>query len=478
MIELQAFRKNKINLEDYDYRYDINTRLLMATFTDTDLEVLEEILYNSIEFPISVLKENLGLSDEELSPSLSKLESAGLFRCFDQMLVVDKEKRKYFELQIEKFDESFEPGMDFLQSLLKQVPIQVLPNWYHIPRNSNNIFHSLIEKYLITPQVFQRYLLDLQLGNDILDHIAEDLRNAPNHELSVEKLRNRYQLSHEEIEEYILLLEFNFVCCLSYRKEDDHWKEVITPFQEWKDYLTFLHTSIPNEHESCGVRPLRSSEYGFSEDLSHLLHAIEQSPEGFRLQDGDWAVSPEIGTLIAKDYPTTHCCHYLPSLEKYLEKLITKALLIQFIRPSDKTLSVTPTGQEWLGKSGKDKSIAVFKHPYNHLKTSRSIEDIHSDRNIHEVENSLGRIAKMEWILFNDFMKGVTVALREEKKVKLKKEGRKWRYSLPEYSEDEKRYIETTILDYLFESGIVQLGHINNEVCFKLTELGASLFDQ
>ena len=54
MVETNIFRKNKINLEDYDYQKDIQNRVLMSHFSTEDLEVLEEIVYSSQKIPIGI----------------------------------------------------------------------------------------------------------------------------------------------------------------------------------------------------------------------------------------------------------------------------------------------------------------------------------------------------------------------------------------------------------------------------------------
>ena len=150
----------------------------MAQFTSTDLEVLEEILYSSIQIPVEKLCKNTDRSLEEVLPTLQKFAKAGLLVLQKDTITVDKEMRKYFEFQIEKFDEDFKPGMDFLQSLLKKPPIHVLPIWYSIPRTSNNIFDSLVEKYLQTPQIFQRYIMELNFGEPVLKNIIQDSKQS------------------------------------------------------------------------------------------------------------------------------------------------------------------------------------------------------------------------------------------------------------------------------------------------------------
>jgi hypothetical protein len=167
MTELATFRKNKIELSEYEYEKDVRNRALMATFTSRDVEVLEEILYSSLRIPLSVLEQNVELSADELAPILAKLAPCGLFTVETDHVIVDKEMRKYYEQQVLKFEEDFKPGMEYLQALLKKVPIHVLPTWYAISRTSNNIFESIVEKYLQTPQTYQRYLMELHFGDKV-----------------------------------------------------------------------------------------------------------------------------------------------------------------------------------------------------------------------------------------------------------------------------------------------------------------------
>ena len=65
MAELSTLRKNKISLEDYDYKQDIENRLLMGQFTSKDLSVLEEILYSSIKIPVRKLAKSVDLDEKK-----------------------------------------------------------------------------------------------------------------------------------------------------------------------------------------------------------------------------------------------------------------------------------------------------------------------------------------------------------------------------------------------------------------------------
>src|SRR3990167_7992277 len=221
LLETFSTRKNKISLTDYDYQKDIQNRLLLSRLSIQDLEVLEEILYSPLQTSLSKLSKNLDINLDTLLFSLENLKPSNLFSLQDQTLFIDKDMRKYFELQIQRFDEDFCPDMDFLQNLLKKPPIHVLPNWYAIPRTSDNIFDSLIEKNLKTPMLFQRYIMELNFGEPILQNIIQDVHKAKNLEVKASAIRKKYNITKELFEEYMLHLEFNFVCCLSYRKNGE-----------------------------------------------------------------------------------------------------------------------------------------------------------------------------------------------------------------------------------------------------------------
>jgi len=255
-MELTQSKRNKICLSDYDYQKDIKNRILMSQFSKTDLLVLEEILYSSLNFPIERLQKNLSLSKEELLPIIDKLSETALFHLEESHIVVDKEMRKYYEFQILKFEDNFIPDLEFLQGMLKKVPIHVLPNWYSIPRTSDNIFQSLIEKYFLTPQAFQRYLLDINLGDPVLTGIVQDVFNNDDLKVPSQELMDKYDLTKERFEECLLLLEFNLLCCQGYDSRGSHWREVVTPFREWREYLLFLRETCPQplpKNLSAGV---------------------------------------------------------------------------------------------------------------------------------------------------------------------------------------------------------------------------------
>ena len=58
----------------------------------------------------------------------------------------------------------------------------------------------------------------------------------------------------------------------------------------------------------------------------------------------------------------------------------------------------------------------------------------------------------------------------------LKKTGRYWKYSLPDYSPHEIALIRLVIFQWLFEMGAIVTGSFQGLDCLRITPLGQSLF--
>ncbi len=476
LLEATSVRKNKISLTDYNYQKDIENRILMAEFTDLDLAVLEEILYSSLTIPVTRLIKNLDISKEELLPILEKLSTTGLLSIQADTVTVDKETRKYFEFQLEKFDEEFNPGMDFLQSLLKKPPIHVLPIWYAIPRTSNNIFESLVEKHLKTPQIFQRYILELNFGEPILKEIIDTVYNSENFEVPSKQLMNKYKISRELFEEYMLHLEFSFVCCIGYRKTGDLWEEKVTPFHEWREFLCFLkNTETPSLEDVENIELRRPSEFGFVQDLAILLEEakkkpipLEQTKEGF--------VLPQT-KFLEKLLPLFPSLKSDPAFYKpYIHHLIEKLALVRLASTENHQLSATDNANDWLAMRLDNRALHLYRHPRNKPLSDKFCFESYPEKALREAEKSICRVLHKGWVDFNTFFEGIHVALRDDLAITLKKTGKQWEYALPKYSEEDKYFLRSTILEWLFEAGIVQTGSYKGKDCFRVTTLGQTLF--
>ncbi len=453
MLEISLIKKNKICLEDYNYKQDIENRLLISQLSARDLELLQEILYSSLKIALQDLSEALDCVEKELIPSVKKFTKSGLLSLNGNIITVDKEKRKYFAARITAFDSDFKPGMEFLQGLLKKVPIHALPVWYNISRTSDRIFDSIVEKHLLTPQIFQRYLSTLQFPDPLMEEIAKDLSEAPEYMLYASDIMDKYSLSQEQFQTIALQLEFHFICCLTYKKVGCKWVEIITFFQEWKDYLLFLRKTEPSTLCTNSVIREAKRDFSFIEDITFLVSLAKKQP--FFYKD----------TL-----ELANCLHLNvtdKSYIKYIQRLLKKIELLNLASVNEKNLSLSDKANEWFGLSNPQKSLLLYRHSY-----APEMIGSFNERILRDIEKSVLRVAYSEWVLFEDFLKGMTTTLSEESSVILKKQGKNWKYALPFYNSKELILIEAIILEWLSELGIVELGSYQNNRCFRVTEYG------
>jgi hypothetical protein len=438
MLELSPARKNKVNLADYNCQQDIENRMLMSDFTALDILVLEEILYSPLKISLKKLTRSAGCTEDELLSSLKKLSTTGLVSVHEDSIHVDKEKRKYFEFEINRFDPQFKPDMEFLQGLLRKVPIHILPTWYSIPRTSNNIFESILEKYLLTPHIFQRYLMELNLGDPTLNSIIQDVFSAPDFKVSSSDLISKYNLKRRDFEEMILILEFNFACCLCYEKEEDHWLEYVSPFHEWHEYLRFFRSTEPPIISSTEpIQRIEDSDFSFLEKMSSLLMkakkkwlAVERSP------------------------------------------VVEKLCLTKLAEYEDGKIRALETGDGWLDLSLENRALHLYRHPHNRILSLQV-----GERYVREAEKSIKRVLHGDWIYFDDFLKSVLVPLNEHSVVMLKRFGKHWKYTLPVYGDEEKAILKATIFEWLYELGMVKIGTCRGRDCFAVTHFGRFFFN-
>lgn len=462
MIEMTTFRKSKITLSDYDYQKDIENRHLMSQFSALDLEVLEEILYSSLTLSLKSLAKTLKIEKEKLLVILEKLKTSGLLTINDDTLIIDKEMRKYYEFQILKFDENFKPGMEFFLGLLRKVPIQTLPTWYSIPRTSNNILDSLIEKYFITPQIYQRYLMDLNFSDPLFNAIIEDVFNSPNLELPSKELIEKHGLSRAAFDEILLHLEFSFVCCISFKKVDDSWQEVVSPFNEWRQYQLFLRNSAPPViHEEKSIERTKKTDFAFVEELSNILqHACKEPIALKKNKPGVYSLTKSIPGVAAEDE----------------QRAIAKLIQLKLADIVSGRLYALESANDWLDLKLENRALSIFRHPFHRFDKEGFSPDLFSERALREAEKSITRVAGSGWVYFDDFVKATFVPLNDHQSVMLKRIGKSWKYMLPSYSDEEKLFLKTVIFDYLSDVGITITGKHQGRDCFCVTSLGCKFF--
>lgn len=462
MLELSSIRKNKVNLADYHFQQDIDRRILLSDFSVFELEVLEEILFNPLKISIKKLCRAVSSTEEETRPILNKLANTGLVQIQDDTLLVDKDSRKYFEFQINRFDEQFSPNMEFLQGLLKLLPIHILPMWYAVPRSTNNIFESIVEKYLLTPQIFHRYLQELNFSDPILNGIVQDVYASAEYRISSSDLIARYNLSRYDFEQAMLQLEFYFVCFVSYSREEDHWQEWVTPIHEWREYLLFQKNTQPQVIQKTVIR--KSDDFTFVKDMNSLLQLAKKKVLAVDLES-----TQSIRSFARHLSLPFQSDEEIETAKRYLHQLIHKITIIKLAEKDRDRLILTDSAQDWMKMELEDKALFLYRHPLNRVNDS----DLCSEKNLREVEKSVKRVLHGGWIQFDDFIPGAIISLRDEFTVSLKKFGKQWRYVLPQYSQEEICFIKAVIFEWLFECGIVSIGksHDGND-CFQVTPFG------
>jgi hypothetical protein len=470
MLQQSVTRKNKIDLQDYNFKRDIENRLLMSEFSTFDVEVLEEVLHSSIKFTVDDIADALDSDQDRVTEVLDRLSQTGLLSRNGGQVQVDKEMRKYYDFQIDKFDDDFEPDMLFLQGLLRKVPIHVLPTWYSIPRASANIFESIVERFLLTPRIYQRYQLELDFEDEVLTKMMQDVFNSPDFKVRASELRERYNLTHEQFEEYTLLLEFHFVCCLSYSRFNGKWEEVVTPFHEWREYLRFLQNTCPQAiEEQEQVVEMRGLELAFATDMRQLLHHLTDHPIAVDTStELPFTVSPEELELITSKWEGVRVSS--DKVAPYLAWILSKMELLGLAEHRDGDLILTDEGAEWRKMTLEDIAHCLYRHRLNRFVT---MECPHcEDRLLRDAEKALTPIARSGWVLFDDFVRGFHAPISEGREVTLKKVGRKWSYVLPTHADAEKTILRGVVFERFFESGFVTVGMCPEGACFSVTDFG------
>ncbi len=473
MIEIHSIKKTKIQLSDYNYEDDIRHRLFFSRITKKELEVLEEILFSPLQFSLSELARNLEIRKEEAEQILNEFVVLGLIRIDQDTIFVNKELRKLFDLEIQKFDDRFVPGIDYIQAILKKVPIQVLPNWYQIPRSSNNIFESLIERIFITPQLYQRHLYEVKPTTQPAASIFEDLFASDTLSLPIDQIKKTYHLDEKELHELILEFEFNFIGYLTYELNEDRFVEILTPFQEWKEFTLFNKEKNLKSIPSKKIEMFRPDEYAFIQDIQTVLHFCEHQPiELSETLTINPTITPQLIKLLKLNSdPLSNQENTL-----YVRQLIQKSLFLDLAKNEKNRLLPTSFFSDWSRQEVEKQALYIYKHPNNRFLNPGCPSDLISEKNIRELEKSLTKVANCSWVYFDDFLEGCLAALGENNRIELKKFGKTWKYALPDYSEKEKLFIQIALLEWLFESGIVQTGLHQLKPCFRLTSLGKKLF--
>lgn len=460
VLEASNLKKIKVVLDDYPYQQDINHRALLHNASLCDIKVLEEILYSSIKTSYDKLLESTDLEPAELNKSLELFMKMGLIKQETDHLVIDKELRKFFELEIQRFEDEFNPGIDFIAQLFKKVPIHILPAWYALPRTSTNIFESIIEKYLLTPQIFQRILTEAQTHEPQLKAIIDLIFTSDHLEVDLDFIKDRFQLGYDSLFQLIAQLEFNLIACVKYVQSGNTYRGIITPYAEFRNYLLHLRNTDPSTLDENKVNKITLAPFDFVEGLFTLTKCFRNKSFTHPISK---AQEVELKEALAENN--------LSYLE--LEELVQKMIQVQLVDIKTGSVSVTETGLSFLTMKPESAALILYRHPLNKPKYTLSIP---VDKAIRECEKASCRIIGKGWVLFDDFLKGLVVPFNEDQHVCLKKVGRKWQYHLPTYTALDVDFITYIFTDWFEKVGIIEQGFFNDKPCIRLTTLGTEIF--
>lgn len=446
-------RKNKIELSDYDFERDLSSRLILSRLSVFEIDVLKEIIFNSLSFPLQELSETLESPIDQILSALERLEPTGLFTLSDQTVSVNKDQRKYFEVQIERFDEDFQPDTGFFQSLLSLVPIQLLPTWYAIPKTTDDIVHSIIDKCHRTTKVFERYLAELQFEDDQVEAIVNEVYQSPELLVEVPTLLQKHDITRERLEEILIYLEFCKVCSLNYRDlGDGTWKQEVTPFYEWREYLLFLkNTECKDSIASEKIKSFFDHDFGFIEHLDRTLQSLAETP----------IPEPEIKQHCSGSY----------SEDEMHDRIFDRICNVNLTKTDNGTLYHTENASIWLEKPIQEKAMALYFSTI-HKYRKRTEGQLFNDRDIREVERGLQRILHSGWVPLEHFISGLTASLGDVHEIQLQKKGRYWCYAIPEYDENQMEFIRHVIFHHLLESGMVAIGEHAGTTYISVTTFG------
>lgn len=459
-LEPNTTKKIKIILDDYPYANDIALRIKMSEVSHNDICVLEQILYSSIKTSVEKLIDDTDLDQAVVEHALKIWMDTGLVKQEGSSLVVDKELRKYFELEIQRFEEDFTPDIDFFAQLLKKPPIHALPIWYALPRTSTNIFESIIEKYLQTPQIYQRFLLEFQGQDPLFKQAIDLLFTSDELKIGLDFMQNKLGLSQESLYEMLLVLEYNMVGCVVFEKENSYYKPYIALYSEYKNYLEHLRKTECPMIEEKHVQRLTLSPFAYVEGLITLLKVFKNKTFHFPL-DHD-------GELLLKEALVEAELAYLD-----LEELIQKLIAVQLIEVKTKQVLLNETSFSFMSMKPESAALVLYRHPYN--KPQADLE-IPVDKAIRECEKAATRLLGRSWVLLEDFEKGLLVPFSEEQQISLKKVGRRFNYQLPTYQEKELEFIRFVFTDWFEKVGVIETGFFSSKPCIRLSPLGTEIF--
>ncbi|MFZ4772544.1 MAG: hypothetical protein ACOYK9_00955 [Chlamydiia bacterium] len=444
--DLQTQKKYHVTLSEYDFEQDLLSRKFLACLTPASTHHLIELFYLSSKTTLPKLKNALDLTEEELKEFIEDISPLSILSFEGEIVNIDKDAKKKIESFLEKFAEDFCPGIEYFQSLLKQVPINILPNWYPLPRSCDSIFQSLKERIFYTPTLYIRHIQEIESDDYPVQTVVHALLNAPNHTLSLEQLLDLTGLNSEQAEEFILFLEFNFVAVICYEADDCSWNPVLKLPFELSEYLKEKSVSPPfTLVPQQLVKPDRGIPLTFAFDLSQVIRHAKLSPIKIVQDNGVFRFDEQ---TISKLEST------LLSSSEYIHQLLNRGIELKLLEPDQGYISLHKQADQWLLYSIEKQALSLYKALW-----------IQGNSGAKQAEKGLAPLLQKGWVLLDEVLEFVSHG-----KPILQRGREGYVYDLL----DEVR-MTRDLLNILFESGIIEWGKWDQKTVLRLTELGSQI---
>lgn len=444
--DIQIQKKNRVDLSEYPYEQDLNYRLLLTSLSPTTTKLLIELFFLSSKTTLVKLKNALDVTENELKEFINEIAPFNMLSIEQDTVLIDKDVKKKIECFLEKFDEDFSHGIEYFQSLLKQVPINILPTWYSLPRSCDSIFLSLKEKIFHTPSQYLRHLQNIESDDPSVPLVIQGLLTATDHLLTMDQLESVSGKSGFELEKLILFLEFNFAAVMCYVEESGSWMSVLKLPHELSCYLNQLSVTPPFEPLAQNqVKPDRGIPLTFAFDLSQVLRFA-------KVNTLKGQITPE--GVIFDPIGVQKLEQNLACEQNYALRLLKKAIELKLLEMDQGFISPHVQSEQWLLYSLEKQALSLYKAIW--------IQGSHGAK---QVEKGLQTILQRGWVLADEVIQYVSYG-----KPLLQRTRDGYNYDLTDQVS-----ITAEHLDLLFESGLIEWGSIKEKRCVRLTELGKQI---
>lgn len=227
------------------------------------------------------------------------------------------------------------------------------------------------------------------------------------------------------------------------------WQEIVTPFYEWQQYLSDEKKRIPNAIQGK-MNQEYVEEFWFVKEMSRLLTH-----------------------LLDEELSLNQVNKMIPS--EYADSMVAALIDLHLVEKREKRLVALPEAVDWLQHSFQEKSCMVYRQVMNRLRKKYAVLN-YTERDIREVERCLKRVTHQGWIYLEEFLEGATPQLDSTDPIALVKKGKRWRYSFPDYTANDYRFMQAVLVEGLFAAGLIALGTHQGKQCFRVTPFGRLSF--